>query len=78
MFDIKDPIIGMVKGLREQYDGSTTTSKYATGATQTTSIEGLDEWNTRKPFDVKFVWVTTRGDKKGMVGYLYVEVGEPK
>lgn len=77
---IDDPLIMMVKSVREQYDGKTETDHYATGATQTISILGIDEFGTGKSFDVKFVWVTTRSDRKrtGMIGYLYVLIGELK
>jgi len=81
VFDVKgDRLLNMVKGLSERYSGKTVTERYSTGATQTITMIGIDEWETGKEFTVQFVWVTTRSDRKknGMIGYLYVIADEPK
>lgn len=80
VFDMNDPILKMVSGLKEMYEGKTETVKYQTGATQTVSIVGIDEWETKREFNVEFVWVTTRSDRKknGMIGFLYVVYEDPR
>ena len=70
---LDDPIISWIKSVKDQYDGHLMTLRYDTGATQTVTIPGYDEWNTGKKVIVQFVFVTTKGNKD-MIGYVYVKL----
>lgn len=79
VFSNDDPIIRLVKQTSEMYEARVTVSRYSTGATQTISIMGMDEWNTGKDFEMVFTYVhissTTRRPKvngKTLQGYIYV------
>ena len=77
IFSNTDPLILMVKGVKEAYDGEVSTESYGTGSTQTVKIMGLDEWkgkdNVLFTFTYVFVKEKYRKGLNGAIGYLNVE-----
>ena len=57
IFSNTDPLILMVKGIKEQYDGVVSTESYSTGSTQTVKISGLDEWEGKQEILFTFTYV---------------------
>lgn len=65
-----DSMIAQIKSLIEQYDATVNTQKYLTGATQTVTIQAIDEWSEEvKDMQVIFKLVTTP-NYPDLYGYL--------
>jgi len=67
--DNKD--INQLRYLIEAYDGKVHTDSYGTGLTQTITITGIDEWQTKREVTFTFTYVFTKGKKDP--NYLYVQ-----
>lgn len=76
IFSDEDKVVKMIKGMIiDMYGGEVKTEKYLTGATQTITCTGFDEWNTHKEFQMifKYVHISKKYRKGNMKGYIYVE-----